>query len=286
MPHPVTPSDCPSRETLADFADRPQDFPEVARHLGQCAECAAIVEGYHRLDDTLADLFPAPDGLADRICDACHAAAEKDAADALFQPATPRFHFGALLRQAAALVAAAVLGALAVTAWQRRHATAEAAPLPPALAAETAPTQDGFSLQDSLAMRANAAATGDLTPVSAAGAAASKAVAARPRVRIPGEVTHVWVLPPGKKALADRLLKLADSKPEVVLASEVASDGVATIRLRAEDLAVQRLVDRLYKEGGCTLLSPDFPQPGESAAVAFRKAPVDYTMKLIPGERK
>lgn len=298
---------CPSAEVLAEFAfDQADDA--VKAHLEACPKCQAAVEKEIRLSELIDSCCAPPADLAARIQAACRKEAAAVEAERLFDEVLPRQplrNWGFTpLRIAAALVATALLSALLTASWfnNSAHQVSSAVPvmalaLPEESAADAQPLyaanvatepESGFSLLDSRRLapkhEVHPQINNAIQTVSTDGDFSRRDQHITQLHRIDDEVTQVW-LTGNRIPLQETINRLEKEHSGLFEQVTPADDlGIVTLRINGTDLDIQKVVDTLHERGKWTLLSPEYPQPGQANRIAFMNRPVKYTMKLI-GDR-
>ena len=117
--------------------------------------------------------------------------------------------------------------------------------------------------------------------VSSDGQRAGTASGIRKLTLMPEEIEQVWMASEQLSA-QEFLRQTQEEHPEILEeATEPDEEGIVTIRLKAADVSVQELADVLFEHGKWSLLSPNYPQPGRRAEIAFQEQPTHYTLKIL-----
>ena len=308
---------CPTPEELGAFL-LDNDDVQIAEHVRGCAKCQQVLDEFRQVDAVTTQCFRPRAGLASRIQAACQHEAERMEADRVCQelagmavPTVRRFRWLPVLAAAAALVIVAVVSALTTASFLRQPTASTqiateslhpqrlvASPAPVYLA--TAPaaarpavqpqqivaeSHEGFSLADSrrlqLDRRVHDDAIGDVAMVSNDARRLASPTGFRQMALLPDELEQVWVA--SDELAAQEFLRQTQKEHPEILEDFTEPDefGIMTIRLQANDLAVQDLVDVLHQHGKWSLLSANYPQPAQGNEVAFQDRPMKYTLKIL-----
>ena len=310
---------CPTPEELGAYLLDADGDVHITEHLRDCVSCQKVLEEFRQIDAVTTQCFRPTPGLAQRIQSACRREAEREEADRIWQTMveapkhTPGgFQWQRLLAMAASLVVVAGLSALTTAVFLRQqpanppmlsdtevpqtspkfvlsstpvpHA---AAPVRQSVASEQIATQsnEGFSLADSRRLQLNRSShdesIADVAMVSSDAKRLPTNLGFRQLALLPSEIEHVWI-DSGELSAKEFVQQTRHEHPEILEeVTEPDEYGIMTLRLKAADVSVQELVDVLYQHGKWSLLSANYPQPGQSDEIAFQEQPTNYTLKIL-----
>lgn len=271
---------CPSKEDLSGWYDNGGD-ETVATHVGTCRTCDETVVFYKKVDETVRFVATPPTCLKSQILDSCHGLES----EVLQFPLWIRVLRIAAVAAVVATVAGAVhlvtsggMGEGAPTVVDKGARDLGEAPrvmaeiglpsLNQAMGSETvAPRTEGVVRLNDLV----AVSTGGERHIGPLGGV-------RPVVSIGQLVRHVWTV----DDLADARQVFVDMLPASVvpeLSRQVGEDKYFFEALLTDE-QLQTLVDGL-KNRGWSLVTKDFPQPGEEAKVSLTGRVVRYAVDLV-----
>lgn len=306
---------CPTPEELGAYLLEDDGDVRITEHLRNCVPCQKVLEEFRQVDAVTTQCFRPVPGLAQRIQSACLREAEREEADRIWQTMveapkhTPGgFRWRRLLAMAASLVVVAGLSALATAVFLRQQPANTpmiadagvpqasqsfvlsptpvynaAAPLRQSVATEQIATQsnEGFSLADSRRLQLNRESIADVAMVSSDAKRLPANIGFRQLALLPSEIEHVWI-DSGDLPAKEFVQQTRNEHPEILEeVTEPDEYGIMTLRLKAADVSVQELVDVLYQHGKWSLLSANYPQPGQSDEIAFQEQPTNYTLKIL-----
>ena len=310
---------CPTPEELGAYLLDAEGDVRITEHLQNCVSCQKVLEEFRQVDALTEECFRPTPGLAQRIQSACLREAEREDADRIWQTMieSPKhmpggFRWHRLLSMAAALVVVAGLSALTTAVFLRQQPAAKAmisdaaapmqaqsfalsptpvyrtaVPARQSVASEQIATQsnEGFSLADSRRLQLNRSSSdesiADVAMVSSDAKRLPANIGFRQLALLPSEIEHVWI-DSGDLSAKDFVQQTRQEHPEILEeVTEPDEYGIVTLRLKAADVSVQELVDVLYQRGKWSLLSANYPQPGQSDEIAFQEQPTNYTLKIL-----
>ncbi len=284
---------CPPVEKLSEWHDEKVDRA-VGRHLEECVPCRKVVGDYCLIDRTVRrrTAAAAPADLAARISAKCRELPPPTALQQFWwAPAAWRAAaalavllgiWGAVFYHQRELVSGSSVPTLAAS----QPAAAVPAPVaipppppPPAAVADSAPAR---TLSPAAAMAAanvppvTALRPGDLSLATAAAGRGPALKQGVPVRQVNAVVHHIWLVD-DPRAQIDAILKLLPAN----LAKAEVDSANQSMTVSLPDNLLQMLVDNLGASGAA-LVSPEYPQPGESAQTRFSGRRVVYYADILP----
>jgi len=248
---------CPDIEELSAWTDNEsqQDYSE---HCKKCDECREIAQDFRKLDQTLESIIAVPQATKDfaaKISDSCN------------KPPIRKFNFVRQFSRVAAVLVAAVVISKFYKAGDNINTASSTTP-------STVTTDDFNTNNIDQAITHNndtGSIPADIRLVSTDSKKSTSTTSA-----LEENIMHSWISE-NPALISDLIIEAAPNAN--ILSKVFDAKGNCTLEVQLSDKMLLKVVNHLSKAGH-SLLSPNFPQPGNNDSVSIKGKQVTYKVTI------